>query len=213
MIWMDNIPALLADSRRQLAALPVQSVAKGKVLFRAGDSAMGFVIVLSGRIEVMLTGPTGREIMLYAVDPGQSCVQTTLGLIGDEPYTGEASTVTDADVILIPKPLFLNLMDADAAFRGFVLRAFGTRMADLTRVLEQVAFGRVEVRLAALLLERAVDGRITATQADLAAHIGSAREVISRKLDGFARAGWIETERGHVIVKNHTALQNLARAL
>lgn len=212
---MDWISKLHLDpaSAQALAALPHHQLPPHAPLFRAGDAARGFVIVLSGRIEVMLTGPSGREILLYAVEPGQSCIQTTLGLLGDEAYTGDASTVTEAEVVLIPKPLFLRLMDQDASFRAFVLQAFGTRMADLTRVLEQVAFGRVEVRLAALLLDRADGARVSATQADLAARIGTAREVVTRKLDAFAREGWISTERGQVILLDPQALRRLTQGL
>lgn len=196
-----------------LAALAQRQLPAGSVVFHPGEAAQGFVIVLSGRIEVMLTGPSGREILLYAVEPGQSCIQTTLGLLGDEPYTGAATTVTEATVVLIPKPLFLHAMDQDAAFRTFVFRAFGTRMSDLTRVLEQVAFGRVEARLAALLLDRAEGDHVTATQAELAARVGTAREVITRKLDAFARAGWISTQRGQVILINRDALKEIVEAL
>lgn len=213
MTWTSALSSLSTAAKASLAALPQLALPKNSALFHPGDAAQGFVIVLSGRIEVMLTGPSGREILLYGVEPGQSCIQTTLGLLGDEAYTGAARTVTDAKLVLIPKPLFLQLMHDDASFRSFVLRAFGTRMADLTRVLEQVAFGRIEARLAALLLDRAVDGRITATQAELAARIGSAREVVSRKLDAFVRAGWIETERGQVVVKDAAALQRVCAAL
>lgn len=195
-----------------LAELPLRHLPAHTPLFRPGDAAQGFVIVLAGRIEVMLAGPSGREILLYAVEPGQSCIQTTLGLLGGEAYTGQAATVTEADVVLIPKPLFLRLMDEDRGFRGFVLNAFGARMADLSRVLEQVAFGRVEVRLAALLLDRAEAGRVSATQAELAARIGTAREVVTRKLDAFAREGWISTERGQVILRDPDALHRLTRA-
>jgi CRP/FNR family transcriptional regulator, anaerobic regulatory protein len=168
------------------------------VLFHPGEAAQGFVVVLSGRIEVRLTAANGREVLLYAVEPGQSCVQTTLGLLGDETYTGEAVTVDEAELVLIPRGLFLQLMDDDAGFRAFVLRAFGRRMADLTRVLEQVAFGRVEQRLAAALLELAVGDVVALTQADLAARIGTAREVVSRRLDAFAREGLTRNERGHI---------------
>lgn len=212
MTWITDLN-IAAGSVAALASLPHRRLPPQTPLFHPGDQAQGFVIVLAGRIEVMLTGPSGREILLYAVEPGQSCIQTTLGLMGDEAYTGEAHTVTEAEVVLIPKPLFLRLMDVDAGFRAFVLHAFGTRMADLTRVLEQVAFGRVEVRLAALLLDRAEGCRVSATQADLAARIGTAREVVTRKLDAFAREGWISTERGQVILLNPQALRRLTQGL
>ena len=140
----------------------------------------------------------------------QLTYETTLGLLGGEPYSGAAITTRPTQLVLIPKPLFLRLMDENPDFRGFVLRAFGRRMADLTHVLEQVAFGRIEVRLANLLLDMAQDGVVLATQADLAARIGSAREVVSRRLDAFARAGWVETDRGLVRLTNRAALRAAA---
>jgi CRP/FNR family transcriptional regulator, anaerobic regulatory protein len=210
MGWETDITGLTPAHAVRLAALPLHKVAKGAVLFRPGDPAEGFVIVLQGRIEVYLTGPSGREIMLYAVEPGQSCVQTTLGLMGDELYAGEAMAATEAQVVIIPKPLFLNLMDSDAGFRSFVLRAFARRMQDVTRLLERVAFGRIEGRLAGALLDLAQGAEVHATQAELAARIGSAREVVSRRLDAFARAGWVETDRGSVRITDAPALRHLA---
>jgi CRP/FNR family transcriptional regulator len=210
MSWTATLGPISPNTQASLAQLPTRSLPHHTPLFQSGEPAQVFVIVLSGRIEVRLTAASGREILLYAVEPGQSCIQSTLGLLGDEAYTGAARTMTEAKVVLIPKPLFLSLMDSDSAFRNFVLRAFGARMADLTRVLEQVAFGRVEVRLAALLLDLAVGNRVTATQADLAARIGTAREVVTRQLHSLAKAGVTENARGQVIIRDATALRQIS---
>jgi len=193
-----------------LAALPRRHLAEGTPLFHPGQPAQAFVIVLAGRIEVRLTGPSGREILLYAVEPGQTCIQTTLGLMGDEPYSGDAATATPCDVVLIPKLLFRDLIDNEPGFRRFVMQAFGARMNDLTRLLERVAFGRVEQRLAAALLDLADGPLVVATHADLAARIGSAREVVSRRLEGFARDGLVETDRGTVRLTDLPGLRQIA---
>lgn len=208
-MWTDALH-LSPASRAALAPLPRRRIDRGTVLFRPGDAAQGFVVVLSGRIEVRLTAASGREILLYAVEPGESCVQTTLGLMGDELYTGEATAATDAEVVVIPRPLFLRLIDGDDGFRRFVLRAFGQRMAELTQLLERVAFGRIEVRLASALLDLAQDEVVDATQAELAARIGSAREVVSRRLEAFERHGWVTVERGHVHLRDLPELKRLA---
>jgi CRP/FNR family transcriptional regulator len=208
-MWTDSLH-IAPESRAALAALPTRSVPRGAVLFRPGDHAQGFVVVLSGRVEVRLTAASGREILLYAVEPGESCVQTTLGLMGNEPYSGEATAATEASVALIPRPLFLRLLDDDDGFRRFVMNAFGQRMAELTHLLEQVAFGRVEVRLAGALIDLATDGLVEATQAELAARIGSAREVVSRRLEAFERHGWVSVERGHVRLRDEGELRRLA---
>ena len=211
--WCRSISELagLSDpARAALNQLQPRLVPKGQVLFRAGDIAQGFVVVLSGRIEVMLTHPGGRGILLYSVEPGQSCVQTTLGLMADEVYSGEALAVTDLQLVMIPRGLFQRLMDTEPGFRRFVLAAFGRRMQDVTRLLERVACDSVESRLAAALLDLSRDGVVQATQAELASRIGSAREVISRRLDAFQRNGWVETDRGMVRIVNRPALSEAA---
>lgn len=210
MDWLGVLGDLRAETRAELAGLQSRILPRGLDLFSKGDRAQAFPMVLSGRIEVCLTGPSGREILLYAVEAGQSCIQTTLGLLGDEPYSGTAATVTETEVVRIPKPMFLRLMDSDPAFRAFVLRSFGQRMADLTRLLESVAFGRIDERLAQVLLALAEDEVVRATQAEIAARIGSAREVVSRKLDAFAKAGWVVRDRGEVHLRDVTALRRAA---
>jgi CRP/FNR family transcriptional regulator len=137
-------------------------------------------------------------------------VQTTLGLMAGEPYSGEALAVTESRVVMIPRALFLRLLDSEPGFRGFVFSALGRRMQDVTRVLEQVAFASIESRLAAALLELSEDNLVHATQAELAARIGSAREVVTRRLDAFQRAGWVTTDRGTVRLLDPTSLLQAA---
>ena len=114
-MWIDScaLPGLALASlapadRAALAALPVMTLPAGQPLFQTGDRAQGFMILLEGRVEVFLTGPSGREILLYAVEPGQSCIQTTLGLIGDEVYAGAAQTTCPIRAVMIPRGQFLR---------------------------------------------------------------------------------------------------------
>ncbi len=204
-------PELVDDiSRPYLARLKHARMPSGAVLFRPGDSPQGFVLVLGGRVGVYLTGQNGRELRLYAVLQGASCIQTTLGLLGEGTYTGEALAETDVDLVLVPAADFRHLIAQSAAFRTFVFRAFGARMADVTHTLEQIAFVRVEARLAAYLVENAdPDGLVIATHQSIATAIGSVREVISRRLEGFNRHGVITLERGHVQIIDRKALIEL----
>ncbi len=214
MTWVaqaTSLPPLEPAAKDRLAQLTPFEAPKGTALFHPGDTVKGFVVVLKGRVDVFLTGPSGREILLYAVEPGQSCIQSTLGLMGGEDYSGEAITRTDCRLVLIPRDMFLDLMDHSDAFRGFVFRAFATRMQSMMHLLERVAFERVESRLARCLLDRADGNSLTATHAEIATMIGSAREVVSRRLDALARRGILRLERGVVHIRDAETLAELAK--
>ncbi len=192
---------------RALRGLKPQVIPAGGVLFRPGDEARGFVIVLSGRISVYLTGASGREILLYDVTQGENCVQTTLGLLGGEAYTGEAIAESDVRAVLVPRLLFLDLMNRSEFFRHVVFKSFGTRISDITKVLEQVAFVKVEQRLARQLLASAgAKDVIDQTHQDLAVAIGSAREVVSRRLEVLSKRGLVSLERGQIIILDRQGL-------
>lgn len=214
MGWVKTAPDLASLDRNtahRLNTLSPMDVPAGTVLFSPGDAVKGYVIVLQGRVSVSLTGASGREMLLYVVTPGQSCIQSTLGLMGGEDYTAEAITDQDSRVILLPKPLFMQLLDDSPSFRALVFTAFAGRMQTMMHLLERVAFQRVECRLAAYMLERAdADGLISTTQQALATAVGSAREVISRRLDAWSRRGWVKTSRGAVQITDVDALQTIA---
>lgn len=206
MSWTDRAAALADLShadRAELDRLIPKTLPSGAVLFRPGDTVQGYAIVLSGRIDVCLTGPSGRDILLYAVVHGQSCLQSTLGLLGGDDYSAEARTVEPTELVLLPRAGFLGLLDRSAPFRKVIFAAFAERMQNMMHLLEKLAFLRVEARLAQVLLDRADPlGRVTATQAELATAIGSAREVVSRRLMALARTGAVTVERGVVTIRD-----------
>ncbi len=205
-----DFEALDPRSKKQLASLKAVKLPAGKVLFRPGDEVAGFVLVVSGRVDVYMTGPTGREILLYSVTPGETCVQTTLGLLGEGDYSAEAVAETAIEIVIIPKPLFLGLIESSAGFRTFVFHAFASRLQSIMQVFERVAFLKVEERLAAILLERADEsGLLHNTHQELATAIGSAREVVSRRLELFGKKGLVTLERGSIRIIDRSGLARL----
>ncbi|MGV6849206.1 MAG: Crp/Fnr family transcriptional regulator [Marinibacterium sp.] len=217
MTWTDEDPGLAAlddASRARLSALVPMTAPAGTVLFRPGDAVKGYVLCLEGRVDVCLTGPTGREILLYQVAPGQSCIQSTLGLLGGEDYSAEARTVAPSRLVLIPRAVFRDLLNRSEPFRTLVFSAFAVRMQNMMHVLEKIAFLTTEMRLAEALLARADEsGKVNATQAELATIVGTAREVISRRLVAMARRGAVHLERGVVTITDRAALQEMAADL
>lgn len=212
--WVSDTPALSTlapQSRLRLAGLVPVTLPAHTPLFHAGDAVQGYAMVLSGRVDVSMTGASGREMLLYTVEPGQSCIQTTMGLLGGDDYTAEAETTVETRLVLLPKSLFLSLMDGDPAFRALVFRAFAQRFQTMMQLVEKVAFTRVECRLAERLLTLAAEGPLLhVTQSDLATQVGTAREVVSRRLDTWSRRGWVRTGRGTVEIMDADALETLA---
>ena len=208
----DEIADLDAPARALLDTLTPVDVPKGAVLFCPGEAVKGDVVMLSGQVDVNLIGPTGRDILLYRVAPGQSCIQSTLGLLGGDAYTAEAMAETPARLVLIPRDVFFALLDSSPGFRRLVFGAFAERMQSMMQLIENVSFMTVEARLAALILDRAgPDGCLHMTQAEMATAIGTAREVISRRLEKMAHAGSLAHERGTVTILNKTALNEMVR--
>ena len=129
--------------------------------------------------------------MLYRVSAGESCALTTACLMGFEDYLAEGTVEEASRAVAIPRALFDSLIARSPEFRRLVFTAFSTRVTDLCRVIEEVAFGRIDLRLAQHLLKLANgSGHVRMTHQELATELGSAREVVSRQLQEFQRRGW-----------------------
>ena len=205
-----ELAALEAPARAVLERLSPVDVPEGAVLFSPGESVKGYVIVLEGHVGVQLIGPNGRDLLLYEVAPGQSCIQSTLGLLGGDDYSAEATATSPTRLVLLPRPVFLELLDSSPAFRKVIFAAFAERMQAMMQLIETMSFMRVEARLASLILDRADEtGTVEMTQAEIARAIGTAREVVSRRLDRLARARALRAERGRITIRDRAALEAL----
>jgi CRP/FNR family transcriptional regulator, anaerobic regulatory protein len=183
----------------------------GAWVFREGLACEAFPILVSGRIRVQKTGANGREIALYRVGPGETCVITTACLMRGAVYDAEAVAETDVTAKVLPKADFRELLASSESFRDFVFRAFSARLASLLARIEEVAFERIDRRLAQRVLHAAgEDGAVAQTHRELAVELGTAREVVSRKLKEFERRGWIELHRGGLRVLHPEALRRIA---
>lgn len=213
--WTTKFPGLDGlepSARRELAhAGRILAMPAGSRIFGPGQTPTGYVLLLEGDIRVAQVSESGREIVLYRVMPGESCALTTACLLGGEHYSAEAVAETDVVAVAIPRATFDDVMGRSAAFRHFVLASFSQRMTDLFKLVDEIAFQRMDVRLAHKLLELAGDGdSLAMTHQQLATELGTAREVVSRQLHELHRRGWIASVRGSVRIIDRVALQGLA---
>lgn len=186
------------------------TIPPGTVLFQDGAECSNYVLVMEGSIRVQKVSEGGREIVLYRVERGQSCVLTTNCLIAHDQYTAEGIAETEIQALILPAGAFRALLARSEAFRDFVFSAYASRIADLLMLIEEVAFGRVDVRLAGWLVQHGGAGEVRATHQDMAVELGTAREVVSRQLKEFERRGWVVLHRGRVEVLRRAALAALA---
>lgn len=183
----------------------------GCTAFAAGQEAANLLFVLSGTVRVSQTSESGREVVLYRVEAGESCIMTAACLMGDAPYLAEGIAETDVEAVAIPRAVFDDLAARSAAFRAFVFAAYAQRMLDLFQIVDEVAFGRVDIRLAQRLIALARGADVLhITHQQLAAELGTAREVISRQLQDFQRRGWVSQARGMISLADPAALAGLA---
>lgn len=215
--WLQSIPALrdLDDAARGILARQAELVTlkAGTVLFRPGDLCANFLIVLEGSVRVHLLSELGREIVLYRVGPGSTCILTTSCLIGNEGYSAEGVTEAEVSAVALPKAAFDTLITRSGIFRDFVFRSFGARLTDLMRLVSEVAFGRIECRLAEALVKHAPGGGVVPlTHQALATELGTAREVVSRQLKEFEHRGLVGLGRGRLEVLDPGNLRYLATA-
>ena len=194
----------IAGAAREIA-LP-----EGAVAFRQGDACGNYLLVVEGCIRVIARNEAGREILLYRVRRGGSCVLTTACLLSQDRYPAEGIAETAVRALALPAAAFERGLDASPAFRRFVFAAYGQRLAEVIRRVEELRFGSLQSRLARLLLDQTRSGRLETTHADLAAELGSAREVISRQLKALAQQGLIRLERGRILLLDPSGLLTLA---
>ena len=196
---------------RLIKVAQIRTYPKGHEVFGPRNIPDSLLFLFEGTIRVSQTSGNGRDIVLYRVDAGESCVLTTACMLAEEAYNAEGVAETEITVIVLPKIAFDSLVAEEPAFRSFVFAAYSRRLIDLLRVVDDVAFGRIDVRLADRLLTLVGGGKeIAATHAQIASELGTAREVISRVLHDFQKRGYIAQSRGRIAILDKSALRALA---
>lgn len=179
--------------------------------FHQGDACSNYLLILSGSIKVMTRAENGREIVLYRLGDGDSCVLTTSCLFGNARYPAEGISETDVTALAIPATQFNQAIEHSKPFREFVFNSFSSHLSSLITLVEEVTFGKLDIRLARHLLKLSTDNStLETTHLQLATELGSAREVISRLLKDFESRGWLKLYRGSLEVLDKQSLEKLA---
>lgn len=211
--WLHLFPELNAleqhakEILRQYARIVEAPI--GTIGYREGTPCGAYVMRLAGRSRVYKMSASGREILLYRVSAGETCVITTTCLLGNSDYP--ASTIVEEPIrdVLIPAAAFHQLMIDSAVFRKYVMTNYGALISDLIVLLDEVAFRTLNSRLAKILLDYKTP-QISKTHQQIADELGTAREVISRQLKRLEQKNIVSLGRGLVEIVDQNALSKLA---
>ena len=202
----------------QLSSLPMHELPNGTKVFETRSDCGGFPVILSGMVRVFKHLANGRRIELYRVTPSEPCILSLGCLLGGGQYPASGITSGVTRMVVMPSELFNRCLGDDAAFRTAIFRALGDRLVNTMELVEEVATLRLDVRLAAALIEhdRAASehggSTISVTHQDLADELGTVREMISRLLDDFARQGVVVLGRARIELIDREKLRMLAHA-
>ena len=178
----------------------------GTRIFEELQPCNAFPFILSGKIRVYKQAVNGRELSLYSVTPGDACVVTAGCLLGDEPYNASGVVKTDSTLVMMASDDFEDLLSS-RVFRGYIFSLFSRRILELMRLVEEVAFQKLDRRLASLLLQR---GRfLNVSHQELADELGTVREMISRVLKSFSDTGLIALGRERIEILDESALRRV----
>ena len=183
----------------------------GKDVFVEGDQADTIALLISGVVRVYKIGETGREITLYRFGQGQSCILTANAILSNKSFPAIATVEEDAEAIIIPAEVFRDWVKRYDMWREFVFDLLSERLSTIMAVVDEVVFQRMDRRVAAWLMKFNVhSGPIRITHQEIAAELGSSREVISRILEDFSKTGLISLGRGSLELIDIDGLETLA---
>ncbi len=209
-LWNTHFPEFIRHKDKGLQLIMDSSnlvkLPAGQQVFYPGSICENYLLVLAGEVKIQILSENGREVLLYHVRQGDSCVLTTSCLLSGDNYPAEGITVTEVTAFVITSNAFFRCIDQSAYFREFVFKNFSSRLSSIISRMEMVVFESIDRRLAKLLVS-AGSNTVAKTHQDLAFELGSAREVVSRHLKHFESLGWVSLKRGHVEITNYEALE------
>lgn len=214
---LEFLPFLTKDSFKEIdefftAALH-QKIQKDKTISVEGDSCNYFSFLLRGVIRVYKIGSSGREITLYRISTGGSCILTASCILCNNTFPALSITEEDSEVLSIPANLFKSYVNKYPVWQEYVFNLVSERLADVITIVEEIAFKNVDIRLAERLNQFVIqqNNPIEITHQQLASDIGTSREVVSRILKDFEVSGIITISRGSIKILDETKLKALQK--
>ena len=190
-------------------SLKIQNFRKGESLHRGEEDCSGLIVVRSGLIRAFILSESGKEITIYRLLERDTCIFSASCIMKNIQFDVFLTAETDTSVFLIPTSVFQSLKQKSLAVSDFTNQLMASRFSDVMWVLEQVVFSRFDKRLASFLLEQSSlenTDTLHITHDEIARHLGSAREVVTRMLKYFQQEDILSLHRGGITITNAAKL-------
>jgi CRP/FNR family transcriptional regulator len=172
----------------------------GMLIYSEGDECSGMAFILSGEIRIYKTAESGREITLYEIGRGETCILNASCILSHNAYPANAHSVKEGTMLLIQADDFRRLMEMSADIRNFVFGIMSRRLGTVMALVEEVAFRRMDIRLREYLSEKSENRVLITTHQKIAGDLGTSREVVSRLLKDFERKGVVSLSRNIITI-------------
>ncbi|MHB1453328.1 MAG: Crp/Fnr family transcriptional regulator [Saccharofermentanales bacterium] len=201
----------LSDAQKKLTLLNINfsKIPQGTQLVRSSSECSGMILLREGRIRAFISSEDGREITLYRLLPGDSCVMTASCMLKSVKFQIYLEVEKNASLFVIPQSIFIRLNTENSAVKDFTMNLLADKFSQVVSIVEQMVFESIPTRIAIFLMEQSgLDNStdLEITHDIIAKNIGTAREVVSRVLKTLEKDGVIELARGHIRLRDSRRL-------
>lgn len=185
-----------ADREKVLASTTAISLDKGQILYENSKACHGFIIVKSGALRAFVSSENLKEITIFTIKEGESCLVCAGCGIAAFNEDLNLEVLEDTSFLLIPRGLFDELRQRYIELSSYTAKLMAGRFNSIVTLLGNTLFTPLSDRVLAFLAQNSKENLIKITHEEIANHLGSAREVVSRVLKGMEKDGLIEQKRG-----------------
>lgn len=189
------------------------NLAAGKFICLEGDFCDCLPLLISGSVRIYKIGENCREITLYHLEPGDSCIMTASCIISQKAFPAFAITETEVTAIIIPAKSLRKWVMQSPIWQDYIFGLLSQRLFNVIEIVEEVAFRRMDSRIASYLLKIGNDcsKTIQITHEEIAQELGTSREVVSRILKTFEKKQLLSLSRGTIRIENWDELKIIAK--